>query len=164
VACSNTGVGSWDPHYKMNAATQRRSFVLTRSAKSEPAEKVSSAAESMTGGNEAPVKDASALDPRVSSLKILASTLLERIKAWEDNVDGQGLDGLNLHDEVHRFERDLIRSALIRTGGRQRRAAKLLGVKVTTLNNKIKRLGIRVKGLQPLDDSQYEAPPDGPLV
>jgi len=37
----------------------------------------------------------------------------------------------------------LIRQALQRTHGNQRRAAQLLGVKVTTLNCKIKRLGIQ---------------------
>jgi DNA-binding NtrC family response regulator len=44
---------------------------------------------------------------------------------------------------VQRYESELIRQALQRTGGNQRRAAKLLGVKVTTLNCKIKRLGIQ---------------------
>jgi transcriptional regulator with GAF, ATPase, and Fis domain len=43
---------------------------------------------------------------------------------------------------VRRFERNLICNALVRAGGRQRRAAKLLGLKVTTLNAKIKRHGI----------------------
>jgi DNA-binding NtrC family response regulator len=43
---------------------------------------------------------------------------------------------------VQRYESELIREALQRTRGNQRRAAKLLGVKVTTLNCKIKRLGI----------------------
>ena len=49
---------------------------------------------------------------------------------------------LALHDEVQRYEIELIRQALKRTRGNQRRAAKLLGVKVTTLNCKIKRFGI----------------------
>jgi DNA-binding NtrC family response regulator len=49
---------------------------------------------------------------------------------------------LGLHEEVQRYESELIRNALLRTRGNQRRAAKLLGVKVTTLNCKIKRLGI----------------------
>jgi DNA-binding NtrC family response regulator len=38
----------------------------------------------------------------------------------------------------------MIKSALTKTGGRQRRAASLLGVKVTTLNTKIKRYKIMV--------------------
>jgi transcriptional regulator with GAF, ATPase, and Fis domain len=40
---------------------------------------------------------------------------------------------------VKKFEADLIRAALVRTGGNQARAARLLGVKHTTLNAKIKR-------------------------
>jgi len=49
---------------------------------------------------------------------------------------------LDLQAEVHRFEAELIRSALARTQGRQRRAARLLGMKVTTLNAKIRRYKI----------------------
>jgi DNA-binding NtrC family response regulator len=49
---------------------------------------------------------------------------------------------LDLQAEVHRFEAELIRSALVSTQGRQRRAARLLGMKVTTLNTKIKRYKI----------------------
>jgi DNA-binding NtrC family response regulator len=43
---------------------------------------------------------------------------------------------------VRDFEIKLIRTALIKTGGNQRRAAFLLGVKTTTLHNKIKVYGI----------------------
>ena len=48
----------------------------------------------------------------------------------------------DLQSEVQHFEAELIRSALIMTGGRQRRAAKLLGMKVTTLHSKIRRYGL----------------------
>jgi two-component system, NtrC family, response regulator PilR len=41
------------------------------------------------------------------------------------------------------FERELIEQTLLRAQGVQRRAARLLGIKPTTLNEKIKRLGIR---------------------
>jgi len=49
---------------------------------------------------------------------------------------------LRLYEEVRKFEIHLIRNALNRTGGSQTRAAKLLGVKLTTLNSKIKRYRI----------------------
>ncbi len=52
-------------------------------------------------------------------------------------------DGLNLKDAVSDYERSLILSALEKTGGSQKRAAQLLGLNATTLNEKIKRLGIR---------------------
>jgi DNA-binding NtrC family response regulator len=50
--------------------------------------------------------------------------------------------GINFYDEVSRFEADLIRQALIHTDGHQGRAARLLGLGVTTLNSMIKRYGI----------------------
>lgn len=45
------------------------------------------------------------------------------------------------------FERELIEQTLHRAQGVQRRAARLLGIKPTTLNEKIKRLGIRTPRL-----------------
>ena len=51
-------------------------------------------------------------------------------------------NGARFSDEVRQFEVSLIRTALGRTSGSQTRAAKLLGLKPTTLNAKIKRYGI----------------------
>jgi transcriptional regulator with GAF, ATPase, and Fis domain len=48
----------------------------------------------------------------------------------------------DFYDEVSRFEIDLIKRALLQTGGHQMRAAKLLNLKVTTLNSKIKHYKI----------------------
>jgi transcriptional regulator with GAF, ATPase, and Fis domain len=84
------------------------------------------------------------LDTKISFLKILALSLLREIASVEKMEDGQGSDSIDLHAEVRRFERELIRSALIQTGGRQRPAARLLGTKVTTLNTKIKRYKIEI--------------------
>jgi transcriptional regulator with GAF, ATPase, and Fis domain len=84
------------------------------------------------------------LDSKISYLKILALSLLREIASVEKMEDGQGRDSIDLHAEVGRFERELIRSALIQTGGRQRPAARLLGTKVTTLNTKIKRYKIKI--------------------
>jgi len=53
-------------------------------------------------------------------------------------------DGVRFYDAVSRFERQLIEGALRRTGGVQKHAAELLGLKPTTLNEKMKRLGIVV--------------------
>jgi len=80
---------------------------------------------------------------RISYLKILASSLLREISSAEDGAV-QGSDTIDLQAEVRRFEAELIRSALIETGGRQRQAARLLGTKVTTLNTKIKRYKIEI--------------------
>ncbi len=87
-------------------------------------------------------KEVHKLEARINSLKVLALTLLREVESLEE----QGASGpLNLQTEVHRFEAEMIRSALIRTGGRQRRAARLLGMKTTTLNSKIRRYHIEIK-------------------
>ena len=82
------------------------------------------------------------LEARINSLKVLALTLLREVEYLEEHDGSNALDALNLQSAVHRFEAEMIRSALIRTGGRQRRAARLLGMKPTTLNTKIKRYKI----------------------
>jgi DNA-binding NtrC family response regulator len=74
---------------------------------------------------------------------VLAVSLLKQIETIEQRDEKDAIE-LNLHDQVQQFEAALIRSALERTGGRQRRAARLLGVKVTTLNTKIKRHQISI--------------------
>lgn len=85
-----------------------------------------------------------AFDSRLSSLRDVAVELLSAVEALK-TTNGNGRDQkLNLSDEVRRFETDLIRAALVRTGGNQSRAARLLGVKHTTLNAKIKRYGINL--------------------
>ncbi|HYP54094.1 MAG TPA: helix-turn-helix domain-containing protein [Pyrinomonadaceae bacterium] len=50
--------------------------------------------------------------------------------------------GIDFYEEVERFEVELITRALVETGGQQRRAARLLGLKATTLNAKIKHYRI----------------------
>jgi DNA-binding NtrC family response regulator len=55
------------------------------------------------------------------------------------------LDGpFSFYETMERFEREIIGESLRRTGGVQRRAAALLGLKATTLNEKIKRLKIDI--------------------
>lgn len=53
--------------------------------------------------------------------------------------------GFNYYEAVERYERSLIESTLIRCRGVQKKAAEMLGLKATTLNEKIKRLGIEVR-------------------
>src|SRR5258707_13326558 len=55
------------------------------------------------------------------------------------------LSGIDFYDEVQRFETHLIRMALAETGGNQAKAAKLLGIKATTLNSKIKLFVIEME-------------------
>jgi DNA-binding NtrC family response regulator len=87
------------------------------------------------------------LSRSIDGLKILAAALQRGVEALDLAVEtGRECDALSLSEQVHRFEAELIRSALIKTGGRQRRAARLLGVKVTTLHTKIKRYRIDTDG------------------
>jgi DNA-binding NtrC family response regulator len=52
--------------------------------------------------------------------------------------------GLNLQEALARYERQLIEAALRQTRGVQRQAAQILGIKATTLHEKIKRLKVPV--------------------
>lgn len=84
------------------------------------------------------------MDSGVSLIRALARTLLTEI----DSMGGEGAllgekGSFDLNNEVREFEVKLIRAALLKTGGNQRRAASLLGVKTTTLHNKIKSYGIK---------------------
>ena len=79
----------------------------------------------------------------LNGLREAAMTLLREVESLaskQPHTDRK----LGLQEEVQRYESELIRDALHRTRGNQRRAAKLLGVKVTTLNCKIKRLKINL--------------------
>jgi transcriptional regulator with GAF, ATPase, and Fis domain len=59
---------------------------------------------------------------------------------------------IDLKTEVENYEANLIRSALQITGGNQREAARLLGVKASNLNHKIRRYKIASRGLQTSTD------------
>ncbi len=83
-------------------------------------------------------------ETHIGVLRDLVLTLLKQLELL-DNKPAQlaiGHDGSNLHDEVRRFEIELINDALCRTHGHQNKAARLLGIKPTTLNSKIKRYNI----------------------
>jgi len=66
-----------------------------------------------------------------------------------DAVEGPPLfvppDGGSLYQAIERYERELILATLRRTQGVQKRAAELLKVKPTTLNEKIRRLKIQYR-------------------
>jgi DNA-binding NtrC family response regulator len=79
---------------------------------------------------------------RLEALKVLALALLNEIEALGQTPSHGPVRSINLSDEVRRFETELIRGALMQTGGRQRRAARLLGMKVPTLHAKMKRYEI----------------------
>jgi len=83
------------------------------------------------------------MDSGISLIRSLATTLLSEIDSLpEIDTSLESNGALVLSEMVRDFEVKLIRTALLRTGGNQRRAAFLLGVKTTTLHNKIKMYGI----------------------
>jgi hypothetical protein len=86
---------------------------------------------------EAPVFNA-----RIHALRVLIMALLEEIEMAGQTPDLECPPAVSLSDEVRRFEAEMIRNTLLRTGGRQRRAARLLGMKVTTLHAKIRRYSL----------------------
>ena len=79
---------------------------------------------------------------KLDILHELTLALLDEIEALETVRTVNLRNGIDLQDELRRFEVHLIQSALERTGGHQTRAAKLLGINLTTLHNKLKRLNI----------------------
>ena len=86
--------------------------------------------------------DAQIIKQKFEVLKEIALMLVNEIEAL-DYVRSVNISrGINLHEEMRTFEVHLIQSALERTGGHQTRAAQLLGINLTTLHNKLKRLKI----------------------
>ncbi len=89
---------------------------------------------------------------RVQRLADLARTLLREAemlasdKAFTEESNNLRTmsvsEGIDFYDEVVRFETNLIKLALERTGRNQAAAARLLHIKPTTLNFKIKLYGI----------------------
>jgi DNA-binding NtrC family response regulator len=92
--------------------------------------------------DDAPPRPSEVALHNLNSVREAALTLLREVESLRKTQQATGNESLGLHEEVQRYEIELIRQALHRTRGNQRRAAKLLGVKVTTLNCKIKRFGI----------------------
>lgn len=83
---------------------------------------------------------------RLEALKVLTLSLLREVESLRKEKNYTATSKIDFDEEVLLFEKDLIRSALLRTGGNQRRAARLLNIKATTLNAKMKRYGIPPNG------------------
>jgi DNA-binding NtrC family response regulator len=93
---------------------------------------------------------------RVRGLKNLIYTLLHEVQTLEHDEllselttprEMGRLDiekGIKFDDVVRQFETNIIRRALLITGGNQARAARLLGIKPNTLNYKVKLYEIPV--------------------
>jgi DNA-binding NtrC family response regulator len=86
--------------------------------------------------------EAGAEDMRALAVKVLAQALVRQVEAVAEGRRGANERRFVIAEEVRHFEAELIRAALTLTGGRQRRAARFLGMSKTALNAKIKRYQI----------------------
>jgi DNA-binding NtrC family response regulator len=101
--------------------------------------------------NDADTHNASELQHRVQQLTLLAKALATEIEslqvelATDRNRNRQvefDNEGIDFYNEVERYEIELIKSALNHCNGNQTRAARLLRMKSTTLNAKMKHYGL----------------------
>lgn len=80
----------------------------------------------------------------LTTLKELTVRLLREVQCISEVRPVSFENGLDFYDEVSRFEIDLIKRALLLTAGHQARAARILNLRATTLNSKIKHYGINL--------------------
>lgn len=91
----------------------------------------------------APLEETTPNSPRnMTTLRELVLRLLCEVQSINEVSPLNIGSDFDFYEEVSRFEIDLIKRALLQTGGHQMRAAKLLNLKVTTLNSKIKHYKI----------------------
>ena len=101
-----------------------------------------------------PIADAPAdseLERHVQQLATLAHALADEIETLKaelsedhdhDSPIDFARDGIDFYQEIERYEIDLIKRALNHSGGNQTQAARMLGLKSTTLNAKMKHYGL----------------------
>jgi len=93
----------------------------------------------------------SELENRVEQLVMLAKALANEIETLQVEISTDHhhrkpidfeKDGIDFYNEIKRYEIELIRSALNQCDGNQTQAARLLRMKSTTLNAKMKHYGL----------------------
>lgn len=93
----------------------------------------------------------SELEYRVQQLTMLAKALASEVESLQtqlsthrnyDKPISMDSEGIDFYHEIERYEIELIKSALNHCGGNQTQAARLLQMKSTTLNAKMKHYGI----------------------
>ena len=97
---------------------------------------------------ETDITDLAQASSRIQALRSLILIFLREVDSLKRVVGPRARkkgDPIKLEREMDAFEASLIRDALMKSKGNQRDAAKLLGIKPTTLNAKMKRLGISVE-------------------
>lgn len=92
-------------------------------------------------------KNGKDIGERIDFLREVTAALLDEVKDLTPIKTVKLEKGINFDEEVRNFEVYLIERALEKTGGNQKHAARLLKLKHTTLNSKIKRYEICLKDL-----------------
>lgn len=125
----------------------RNAIALKPSASKKPVQRLRSVSSSVDFQNR--TEHLEGVD-RIQGLKDLVYHLLKEVQGLEHDEllsslttpqEVNRLDierGIKFDDVVRQFETNIIKQALIITGGNQARAARLLGIKPNTLNYKIK--------------------------
>src|SRR6476646_10189359 len=89
---------------------------------------------------------------KLGILKTLVRTVITELEVLENGrlsaATGFDSAGIDFYEEVTRFEIQLIHDALMAAAGQQQRAAELLKLKPTTLNNLIKKYRIPWRSLK----------------
>ena len=89
--------------------------------------------------------EARELNSTLIQMKTLARTLLVEIESLTLTQCREIESGLDFYEMVKLFEINLIERALLKTGGHQRRAARILGLRAGTLSAKMKLYDIKAK-------------------
>jgi DNA-binding NtrC family response regulator len=87
------------------------------------------------------------LHHRIADISNLIASLNDALMDLERTALPPLNDDFDFYSEVRRFETGLIKGALKLTGGSQVKAAKLLKLKTTTLNAKIRTLKLSPRGI-----------------
>ncbi|MBA3601146.1 MAG: hypothetical protein H0W45_07920 [Acidobacteria bacterium] len=112
--------------------------------------------------------DEDGLCRRLEILRLLAKSIaleIDRIVGSEKENSSAENDGelqINFVEQIKKFEMDLIRFALFKSGGKQTNAARFLNMKLSTLNTRIKKYRISVAAFKsetpkPKAESEYNA-------
>jgi DNA-binding NtrC family response regulator len=104
--------------------------------------------------------------PNVNMLKRLAKLMMDEVSEIEETGELQLGDGFKLDNYIEQFEINIIRYALQLSGNNQLTASRLLGIKATTLNAKIKRfkLSTTANGGGEWVDVKRNTPPNSQLL
>jgi DNA-binding NtrC family response regulator len=81
---------------------------------------------------------------KLEVLRVISRALESKVDNPTAILDFDHRNGVDFYQEVTKFEIELIRQALVCTKGNQRAAARLLGLKTTTLNSKVKTYNLDV--------------------